>query len=117
MVTPSAVRARYKKKPVPPKQLQAIVESHGQWLEHREKPNINEQICVEADLRHAKLVGANLERANLEGAVLREAHLHQSILTQARLAEPTSPRPSWKTAIWSEPISGVHDCRTPVCPV
>jgi hypothetical protein len=26
-----------RKKPVPPKQLQAIVESHGQWLEHREK--------------------------------------------------------------------------------
>jgi len=30
--TPPTVRAPTKKKPVPPKQLQAIVASHGRWL-------------------------------------------------------------------------------------
>ena len=55
----------YRKKPVPPKQLQAIVESHGQWLEHREKPEYQRADLCEADLRHAKLAGANLERARL----------------------------------------------------
>ena len=35
---PTRCESPYRKKPVPPKQLQAIVESHGQWLEHREKP-------------------------------------------------------------------------------
>ena len=34
----SRCESAYRMKPVPPKQLQAIVESHGQWLEQREKP-------------------------------------------------------------------------------
>jgi hypothetical protein len=35
---PTRCESTYRKKPVSPKQPQAIVESHGQWLEHREKP-------------------------------------------------------------------------------
>src|SRR6185503_4368679 len=77
----------YKKKPVPPKQLQAIVESHGQWLEHRENHEFQRADLCQADLRHAKLAGADLERARLEGALLRQANLYQSNLSQASLAE------------------------------
>ena len=62
---PTRCESTYRKKPVPPKQLQAIVESHGQWLEHREKPEYQRADLCEADLRHAKLAGANLERARL----------------------------------------------------
>ncbi|MEO5865372.1 MAG: pentapeptide repeat-containing protein, partial [Nitrospiraceae bacterium] len=76
----------YKKKAVPPKQLQAIVESHGQWLEHRENPEFQRADLCQADLRHAKLAGADLERARLEGAVLRQANLSQSNFSQASLA-------------------------------
>src|SRR4249920_888605 len=76
----------YKKKPVPPKQLQAIVESHGQWLEHRENPEFQRADLCQADLRHAKLAGADLERARLEGALLSQANLRESDLSQASLA-------------------------------
>ena len=51
---PSHCDSTHRKKPVPPKQLQAIVESHGQWLEHREKPEYRRANLCEADLRHAK---------------------------------------------------------------
>ena len=52
----------YKKKPVPPKQLQAIVKSHGQWLEHRENHEFHRADLCQADLRQAKLARADLER-------------------------------------------------------
>ena len=64
---PTRCESTYRKKPVPPKQLQAIVESHGQWLEQREKPEHQRADLCQADLRHAKLTGANLEQARLEG--------------------------------------------------
>ena len=76
----------HRKQPVPPKQLQAIVESHGQWLEHREKPEYQRANLCEADLRHAKLAGTNLERARMEGTLLRQANLSQSNLSQASLS-------------------------------
>ena len=53
----------YKKKSVSPKQLQAMVAPHGQWLEQREKPEYQRANLCQADLRKAKLAGANLERA------------------------------------------------------
>src|ERR1700675_692449 len=79
---PTRCESTYRKKAVLPKQLQAIVESHGQWLEQREKPEYHRADLCQADLRHAKLTGANLERARLEGAVLRQANLYQSNLSQ-----------------------------------
>jgi hypothetical protein len=62
---PTSCESPYKKKPAPPKQLQAIVESHGQWLDHREKPEYQRADLCQADLRRAKLAGANLEGAQL----------------------------------------------------
>jgi hypothetical protein len=73
----------YKKKPVPPKQLQAIVESHGQWLEHRENHEFKRADLCQADLRHAKLAGADLERARLEGTLLSQANLSESYLSRS----------------------------------
>ena len=84
----------YKKKTIPPKQLQAIVESHGQWLEQREKPEHRRADLCQADLRHAKLTGANLERARLEGVLLRQANLYQSNLSQASLSGADLSMPS-----------------------
>ncbi len=83
---PTRCESTYKKKPVPPKQLQAIVESHGQWLEHRENPEFQRADLCQADLRHAKLAGADLERARLEGTLLSQANLRESDLSQASLA-------------------------------
>ena len=50
----------YKKKPVPPKQLQAIVTSHEQWLEQREKPEYRRADLCQADLRKAKIGRAHV---------------------------------------------------------
>ncbi len=76
----------YKKKPVPAKELRTIVQSHGQWLEQREKPEYRRADLCQADLRQAKLADADLERAKLDGAILRQANLFQSNLEQANLA-------------------------------
>ena len=67
---PTSCESAFKKKPVPAKQLQAIMESHRQWLEQREKPEYQRADLCQADLRHAKLARADLERARLEGAFL-----------------------------------------------
>ena len=83
---PVRCEGTYKKKAVPPKQLQAIVESHGRWLTHREKPEHQRANLCRADLHRAKLAGANLERAHLERSILRQADLRHSNLSQASLA-------------------------------
>ena len=76
----------YKKKPVPPKQLRAIVKSHGQWLEQRDNPGYRRADLCQADLQQAALTGVNLERAQLEEAILRQANLYQGNLSQASLS-------------------------------
>ena len=90
---PIRCESTYKKKPVP-QAAAAIVESHGQWLEHRENPGFQRADLCQADLRHAKLAGADLERARLEGTLLSQANLRESDLSQASLREPISREPT-----------------------
>ena len=70
---PTRCESPYRKKPVPPKQLQAIVESHGQWLEHRGKPEHQRANLCQVDLRGATLTGAiGLTQAQIDTACVDE---------------------------------------------
>ena len=99
---PTRCESPYRKKPVPPKQLRAIVESHGQWLEHREKPEYQRANLCQADLRRAKLAGTNLERARLEGTVLPQANLYENNLSQTNLSQANLQEANLRGATFSE---------------
>ena len=87
---PTRCESPYRKKPVPPKQLQAIVESHGQWLEQRENPEHQRANLCQADLRHAKL--GNSPSGSREGICAK-------VICHKRVSpEPISREPSWKIA-------------------
>ena len=67
--------------------LQAILESHREWLVGKdgERANLQGSNLREADLRGANLRGANLREADLQGANLWEANLQGADLWEANL--------------------------------
>ncbi len=87
--------------PIPPEQLQEILEAHRKWVESEWKEgeranlgraNLQEADLIGANLQEADLIGANLQEAdlrgaNLEGADLRGAKLQGAYLGWANLQE------------------------------